>query len=75
MFFSVYFQVADWDEISAYKDARYVTPHEAYWRLNEYVLGKMSHTIVRLAVHKPEEQQVSNYINILQLQMQNVYAF
>ena len=48
----------DIDEVSTFLDARYVSAPEAFWRLSEYALHEQSHTIVRLAVHLPEQQLV-----------------
>ena len=42
--------VVNHDEITAYVDARYVGPPEAVWRLRQYPLQAMSHTIIRLQV-------------------------
>jgi hypothetical protein len=46
------------DEISDFLDARYVSPPEAFWRLSEYPLHGQSHTIIRLAVHMPNNNPV-----------------
>lgn len=46
------------DEIKKFVDMRYVTPQEAFWRLFEYDLFGMTHTIRRLAIHLPDEQVI-----------------
>lgn len=46
------------DEVSTYVDCRYVSAPEAYWRLSEYQLHRQSHTIIRLALHLPQNQPV-----------------
>ena len=46
------------DEIQDYLNARYVGPHESIFRLLEFRLHEMSHTIQRLAVHLPLRQNV-----------------
>ncbi|CAF5003071.1 unnamed protein product, partial [Rotaria sp. Silwood1] len=48
----------EWDEIKAHLDARYVSAPEAAWRLFEFPLHDKSHTIIRLAVHLPNQQPV-----------------
>ncbi|XP_076067755.1 uncharacterized protein LOC143040562 [Oratosquilla oratoria] len=39
-------------------DCRYVSPPEAFWRLSEYKMYGLSHTVYRLALHLPDQQQV-----------------
>ncbi|GBN99531.1 hypothetical protein AVEN_74742-1 [Araneus ventricosus] len=39
-------------------DGRYVSAPEAMWRLNEFNLSDKSHTVVRLAVHLPDQQAI-----------------
>ncbi|XP_076058585.1 uncharacterized protein LOC143035603 [Oratosquilla oratoria] len=39
-------------------DCRYVSPPEAFWRLSEYKMYGQSHTVYRLALHLPDQQQV-----------------
>ncbi|XP_065907872.1 uncharacterized protein [Dysidea avara] len=46
------------DEIHTFVDARYISAPEAAWRLFEFPMHQQSHTIVRLAVHLPDEQSV-----------------
>jgi hypothetical protein len=46
------------DEVKTFLDARYVSAPEAYWRISEYLMQKHSHSIVRLALHLPENQPV-----------------
>lgn len=46
------------DEIQSFLNARYVSAPEAFWRLAEYLMNYLSHTIVRLAVHLPFQQPV-----------------
>lgn len=48
----------EYDEISMFLDARYVSPPEAVWRLLEFRLHGQSHTIVRLPIHLPNFQSV-----------------
>ena len=46
------------DEIRAFVDARYVGPCEAAWRLLQFPLSGMSHSVVRLDVHLPDEHRM-----------------
>ncbi|PAV83129.1 hypothetical protein WR25_02821 [Diploscapter pachys] len=46
------------DEIKTYLNMRYVTPHEAFWRIFEFTLDEKSHAVTRLDVHLPNEQLV-----------------
>lgn len=46
------------DEITEYLNARYVSAHEAIWRIFELPLFGSSHTINRLQVHLPDQQQI-----------------
>ena len=46
------------DEIAAYLNCRYISAPEAIWRLSEYKMHQQSHTVIRLAVHLPEQQRV-----------------
>jgi len=46
------------DEIHNFIEARYVGPVEASWRILEKKLQDKSHTIVRLPVHLPNEQNI-----------------
>jgi hypothetical protein len=50
--------VLDYDEIKHYEDTRYLSAQEAMYRLNEYEMNELSHTIYRLAVHNENEQYV-----------------
>ena len=46
------------DEMQTFVDARYVSAPEAAWRLFEFPMHQQSHTIVHLAVHLPDQQNV-----------------
>jgi hypothetical protein len=46
------------DEIKTFMDTRYVSAPEAAWRLLGFNMHQQSHTIVRLQVHLPDEQNV-----------------
>lgn len=46
------------DEIRRYLSTRYISAFEACWRLFHFKLHNKSHTIVRLAVHRPNMQQI-----------------
>jgi hypothetical protein len=46
------------DEIEKYLDARYVTPHEAFWRIFELKLDDKSHAVTRLDLHLPDQQAI-----------------
>nr|XP_047124138.1 uncharacterized protein LOC124806895 [Hydra vulgaris] len=46
------------DEVNTFLDCRYVSAPEALWRIFEYPISHMSHTIIRLKVHLPENQLV-----------------
>uniref|UniRef100_A0A914DCA3 ATP-dependent DNA helicase n=1 Tax=Acrobeloides nanus TaxID=290746 RepID=A0A914DCA3_9BILA len=46
------------DEIKTYVDMRYITSHEAFWRIFELDLDDKSHSITRLQVHLPEMHEV-----------------
>jgi len=48
----------DHDEIRNFIETRYVGPVEACWRILEKKLQDKSHTIVRLPIHLPNEQNV-----------------
>jgi len=48
----------DWDEIKFFLDARFITAPEAAFRIFEFPMHGISHTIVTLAVHLHEEQPV-----------------
>ena len=47
------------DETKQYVDMRYVTPHEAFWRMFELDLDGRSHAITRLDLHLPDNQIVA----------------
>ncbi|XP_071035337.1 uncharacterized protein [Parasteatoda tepidariorum] len=49
---------ANHDEILTFLDGRYVIAPEAMWWLNEFHMSEKSHTVMRLAVHLPNQQQV-----------------
>ena len=51
-------ETRDYDEISQYVDGRYVSPHEACWRLLEFKMHDRSHHIERLAIHLPLQQWI-----------------
>ncbi|KAL4101110.1 hypothetical protein QTP88_021130 [Uroleucon formosanum] len=46
------------DEVTTYLNTRYVGSCEAAYRIFSYNMHEQSHTIVRLAVHLPDQQQV-----------------
>jgi flagellar biosynthesis GTPase FlhF len=46
------------DEVKRYVDMRYVTPHEAFWRIFDLDLDEKSHSITRLDLHLPDQQIV-----------------
>jgi hypothetical protein len=46
------------DEVKSYLDARYVSAPEAIWRIFEFKMHDISHAVIRLAVHLPNEQAV-----------------
>ncbi len=46
------------DKVRSYLDARYVCALETIWRIFEFKMHDISHAIIRLAVHLPEEQIV-----------------
>lgn len=46
------------DEVTAFLNTRYVSPCEAAYRIFSYPMHEQSHTVIRLPVHLPEEQQV-----------------
>ncbi|GBM88112.1 hypothetical protein AVEN_87489-1 [Araneus ventricosus] len=48
----------DHDEILSFVEGRYFSTPEAMWRLNEFNLSHKSHTVVRLAVHLPQQQPI-----------------
>ena len=46
------------DEIQSFVDTRYVSPPEAAWRLCGFRMHAQTHSVSRLQVHLPEEQNV-----------------
>lgn len=52
-------KVIDHDEIKTHIDTRYVSEPEAVWRIFEFSMHKMSHTIVQLGVHLENQQTVT----------------
>nr|XP_047129329.1 uncharacterized protein LOC105848913 [Hydra vulgaris] len=46
------------DEINTFLNCRYVSAPEALWRIIEYSLSDMSHNIIRLQVHLPDNQMI-----------------
>ena len=46
------------DEVVNHLDTRYVNPPEAVWRFHERYMQKRSHTVERLTVHLPNDQNV-----------------
>ena len=46
------------DEITTFVDARYVSAPEAAWRIFEFYMHHQSHTVIRLAIHLPDQQNV-----------------
>lgn len=51
-------QTLNHDELKTFIDSRYVSAPEAAWRLFAFKMHDQSHTIVRLQVHLPNEQNV-----------------
>ncbi|XP_065640419.1 uncharacterized protein LOC136073017 [Hydra vulgaris] len=48
----------DHDEINTYLDCCFVSAPEALWQIYEYSISDMSHTIIRLQIHIPDNQRV-----------------
>eukprot|EP00794_Sanderia_malayensis_P001078 gene1078-biopygen302 len=46
------------DEIRQYRNSRYVGPHRAVYKLMQYEMYDKSHTITRLPIHLPDQQNV-----------------
>ena len=46
------------DEISTFIHGRYISGTETAWRLQEFPIGCRSHSVVRLAVHTENQQQI-----------------
>ena len=49
------------DEILQHLNARYVGPHQAVFRIMQYKMREKSHTMIRLAVHLPLQQNVYDH--------------
>ena len=49
----------DLDEIKNWADSRYISAHEALWRIFDFPTNSLSHTVQRLSVHLPGEQNVT----------------
>ena len=49
----------DIDEIKQYMEGRYISSHEACWRILGFETNGISHNIVRLPVHLPNQQYVT----------------
>lgn len=47
------------NEVKMYLDGRYLSPIEACWRMFGFKMHKESHTIYRLEVHLPKEQNIT----------------
>ncbi|KAJ8933521.1 hypothetical protein NQ314_013961 [Rhamnusium bicolor] len=48
----------DYNEVEVFLNARYMSPPEASWHINQFPLHKNTHTIIRLCVHMPQRQIV-----------------
>ena len=48
----------EWDEIEHYKQMRYLCPTEAAYRILGLSFGEISHVVIPLPVHLPDEQPV-----------------
>ncbi len=46
------------DEIETYIDCRYLSAQEAAWRLFKFEMQHLSHTVYRMQIHLPNEQNV-----------------
>jgi hypothetical protein len=49
---------ADLDELKNWADSRYISAHEAIWRLLEYPTNSLSHVVHRLSLHLPGQHNV-----------------
>lgn len=49
----------DIDEIRQYRDARWVTPHEALWRIYGFELSKIHPPVMQLQLHLPNMHMVA----------------
>ena len=50
--------MTDYDEISMYEDARYVSPPEAFWHLATFKMNDQSRVIFRSKVHLQSQQSI-----------------
>ena len=50
--------VVDYDEVQTFLNARYMSPPEACWHINQFPMHKTTHAVIRLGVHLPQEQIV-----------------
>ena len=48
----------DLDELKTWADARYMSSHEALWRIFDFPTNALSHVVHRLSIHLPNEQTV-----------------
>src|SRR6202000_326456 len=48
----------NYDEVQSFVDTRYESAPAAMWRINGFKMHEMSHSIIRLALHLPNEQPV-----------------
>lgn len=51
-------QAIEYDEITSFLNARYLSPPEAAWHICKFPLRYNTHTVVRLSFHLPGDQQV-----------------
>ena len=49
---------ADLDELKHWADSRYISAHEACWRILEFPTNALSHVVCRLSIHLPGEHNV-----------------
>jgi hypothetical protein len=49
---------ADLDELKYWADSRYISAHEAVWRMLDFLTNALSHTVHRLSIHLPGEHNV-----------------
>ena len=49
---------ADLDELKHFADTRYISSHEALWRIFGFPTNALSHAVHRLSIHLPNEQNV-----------------
>ena len=55
--------VIDHDEPTHFVDTRYVGPNEEYWRITNKKLQDKSHSVVRLPVHLPNQQNIVLHVD------------